>query len=137
MLRAECKGFTIHITCEMSSLTCTYVHCQRWGVDQENIKIHEGGSNVKENQIYCSSRQKNQEWDLAWQGDYWKTDFFNELKYQIITQAAHNGKSAVQQWISHHQGCLVSACHRYQKLTVFSRQLDQMTFWVPFTSNML
>jgi len=36
-------------------------------------------------------------------GDFWKTDFFNDLKYRIITQAAHSGTGAVQQWISHPQ----------------------------------
>lgn len=26
--------------------------------------------------IDCSSRRKNEEWDLAGWGDFWKTDFF-------------------------------------------------------------
>ena len=87
--------------------------------------------------IRFSSRKKNQEWDLAWQGDFWKKDFFSALKYQIITQAAHDGKSAVQQRIPITRPVQSLSVNGYYGVDCFSRQLEQMTSWVPFISNLL
>lgn len=63
----------------------------------------------------------------------WKMDFFSEWRYEVITQAADTGIDWGEQWIAHHWRCLSSIRGNKESTDNFSRQLDHMTSWGPFS----